>query len=581
MSHRGPDAAGLWDGGHVILGHRRLAVIAPGPEGAQPMHAGDGPNAGTLVYNGELYNDAEVRAAMWGEGAQRAVPDAAGSDTRTVLAWLEAADDPVAALARLRGMFALAYVDAQRGRLVLARDCLGIKPLYYTARRCGERAEVIFASEAGVVAGAPGVSARPDWGTVSSYLTTIRTTMGERTMFEGVTTLLPGEVLTFDLRDAGLRMTRARLGVGPRGGAVRSAAEVAEVVRDSVRRHLRSDVPVCCLLSGGLDSTIITGVCVSEGVVPRTYAAGAMGDEGERVGDLAYAWRTARALGTDHAEAVVDGEMFVSRVREMIDRTGMVMSTPNEVAINEVARRLRRDGCVVALSGEGADELFGGYEWPMRSAAEFVERVPRATAEEAAAHHIGEGAWIEPGRKGLVLRENVLKRADGDEGLRAWYTGEMAGAMEESDGEAMQAHLSFMRRVNLTGLLMRLDSATMLEGVEGRTPFADGTVAAAAMGLPMSMKYERSGGRGRTKIVLRAAFAGVVPGEVLTREKASFPLPFQEWCGGLVEGAMEGAWAREVFEEVAVEAVKRVPAEAWRLAWPMLNLGLWGQKWWG
>lgn len=575
MIHRGPDAAGLWDGGNVILGHRRLSVIAPGPEGAQPMHAGESGPGGTLVYNGELYNEAELRRELGGPEVGHA------SDTRTLLDWLERAEDPARAIGRLRGMFALAYVDSRRARLVLARDCLGIKPLYYSLMHREGRAEVIFASEAGVVAGAPGRRALPDWGTVSSYLTTLRTTMGDRTMFDGVFTVLPGEVLIFDLRADDLRCVKVRLGLGPVGQAPRDAAEVAGVVQDSVRRHLRSDVPLCCLLSGGLDSTIITALCLREGVVPRTYAAGAQPAEGEREGDLAYAARASRALGTVHTQAEIDQGLFVSRVREMIDRSGMVLSTPNEVAINEVARRLRRDGCVVTLSGEGADELFGGYEWPMRSAAEFVERQPGASAEAAAAHHIGDAAWIAPQRKGLVLRESVMRETDGDDGLRAWYTAEMAMAMEGSGGDELGAHLSFMRRVNLTGLLMRLDSATMLEGVEGRTPFADGTVAAAAEALPMAMKFVCRGRTASTKIALREGLGNLVPAEVLTREKASFPLPFQAWCAPLATEALRLGWAAEVFQSTAIEAVLRDPAEAWRAAWPMLNLSLWGHRWWG
>jgi asparagine synthase (glutamine-hydrolysing) len=157
--------------------------------------------------------------------------------------------------------------------------------------------------------------------------------------------------------------------------------------------------------------------------------------------------------------------------------------------------------------------------------------------------------------------------------------------MEEECGDGrgpLDAHLRFHRRINLAGLLQRLDTATMLESVEGRTPFADRCVAELAESLPMSMKFDAGveGSPAGTKLALRRAFAGILPREVVERPKASFPLPFQEWVVDRASALRESGFAREVFSTAAVELVAADPARNWRLAWPMINLAMWGARWW-
>ncbi len=567
MSRRGPDDAGVWDGGHVILAHRRLAVVDVSQAGHQPMLWPRGDAA--MVYNGELYNDADLRDQLRAGHEFRS-----HSDTETVLAALRA--HGLAALASLRGMFAIGYFDAASQTLLLARDPLGIKPLYW--RRIG--GEVAFASSPAVLAAIPGTPAKPDWAVVSAYLTTIRNTLGERTLFDGIRTVLPGQAITFDLSRAALPETRTEI-PWPRPENI----PIREAIEQSVRSHLRADVPTCCLLSGGLDSSIVCRV--AKNAAPqtplRTYASGAVTDQRD---DLWHANLVADSLGSEHTQAPVTRELFSQRWPWMVSQLGLPLSTPNEVAINEVARRLRAQGCVVALSGEGADELFGGYEGPLSAAASFV-RGTWATQEphsprdgrDGGIFQLHEAAWMPLSAKPAVLSARVWRGIEGDSALIDFYRAEFERLRCDDE---LSTHLRFMRRINLAGLLSRLDTATMLEGVEGRTPFADIAIAALAESMPMTEKFDPAGQEPRrTKICLRRAFGNDLPREVVARPKASFPLPFDGWLEDNASALRESAWCAEVFTQAAVHTVASRPGELWRLAWPMINLALWARRWWG
>jgi asparagine synthase (glutamine-hydrolysing) len=571
LAHRGPDGEGLWDGGHVILGHRRLAVIEVGPEGAQPRVS----ESGALAYNGELYNDREVRTALAPTTEFRT-----RSDAETLLAAMDAWGE--SALPRLRGMFALAYVDRVGERLVLARDPLGIKPLYYAMLQNGGRRELVFASEIPAILAHPSIPPRPDWVTLSAYLTTIRTTLGSRTLFEHVRIVQPGEVLVFDLRDPELGYRRLELrsawqdpaALRDEGGAT---AATRETLTEAVKRHLHADVPVCALLSGGLDSSILAALASGQlGESPaelRTYCSGCPGEADD---DFHHAAMMARRLGTRHREAPVAREVFLERWPAMVEALGLPLSTPNEVAIHEVATTLRRDGMIVTLSGEGADELFCGYDAPLRMALAH----PAGGEEfDGGSAILDDAAWIPVAAKAGVLVPDAVRLGEHDEILRAWYRGAYDAA--KLPGDRVRSVQRLIRRVNLEGLLLRLDSATMLAGVEGRTPFADAVVADLADAIPTPFKFNASAGPPSTKLVLRRAFEAAVPGEILSRRKASFPLPFQEWAAGLAAELSSSGFAREVVRPEAIRAVLSQPMELWRLTWPLVNLALWGRRWWG
>jgi asparagine synthase (glutamine-hydrolysing) len=265
LAHRGPDDSGTLLERNIGLAHTRLAIVDPSHAGRQPMRTPDG--RFTLVYNGEIYNDADLRAPLRDDGVRFQT----SCDTETVLHVL--ARGGADALPALRGMYALALHDRQQQTLLLARDPLGIKPLYYWRGTLAGSPHVVFASQIPAILAHPGISAHPDPTAVSAYLTTIRTVQGERTMYDGVRALRAGEWLRLDLRSPDLRQTRGTTAIPPAEPPA-DDERVRAVVADSIGRHMRADVPMCSLLSGGLDSTIIATEARGRAHGLRTSCAG-------------------------------------------------------------------------------------------------------------------------------------------------------------------------------------------------------------------------------------------------------------------------------------------------------------------
>ena len=523
----------------------------------------------TIVYNGELYNDRSVRSRLADEG----VRFASQSDTETVL--YAASRWGKAACATLRGMYAFALWDERARVLTMARDGMGIKPLYWT--RAGDR--VVFASEMLSLLAHPDVSAEADWASVSGYVSTVRTTLDDRTMYAGVRSVRPGEWICVDCSGGSLAV-RTAMPEQPASGA--GGDGLAGVIGDAVRAHLRSDVPWCSLLSGGLDSTVIASLAHAEAGSLRTYVSGCT-DAGDGLADdFAYAAEAAGSIGTEHAEVPVDEGVFLERWPAMVASLGVPMSTPNEVAIHAVAARLRIDGHKVVLSGEGADELFGGYELPMVSAARWVGANPDDADDAVAA--LDSAAWMIRESKGVFLSPEMLERIDDDAMLLAWYDAVMneerrdAAARGAGRDEArVRAFLGLQRRVNLVGLLQRLDTATMLASVEGRVPFSDAMVFGASREIRLSDLFVDGEPPG-TKLALREAFADRVPSSIAARPKRSFPLPFQGWLPGMASRIVGSAFLREVYTGEAVAFACADPARHWNIAWPMFNLALWAEN---
>lgn len=605
MAHRGPDGSGLWESPqhHVQLAHRRLAVLDPTTAGAQPfILTRNNKLLGVLTYNGELYNDLDLRDRLTrANGADFHTH----CDTETLAFAL--AHHGSRALALLRGMYAFAWYDATRETFLLARDPLGIKPLYWWRSPSATHPEIAFASEIRPLLLHPSISAHPDLVTVSSYLTTIRTTLATRTLYKDIRTLEPGDWIEFNLREAAMHETRGRTsvrgsdsGLGTRDSGKDASHQNHEspvashesripshesrlhpILADSISRHLRSDVPMCSLLSGGLDSTILAAVAARHTSVLHTYCSGTPAPEHSPPGDLEFARDAAAALGTRHTEAPISRDLFLERWQSLVAAARVPLSTPNEVAINEVARVLRSQGHVVALSGEGADELFAGYEAPMHSAAAFVAQHPNATARDSALFQLADAAWAPLESKPALLNPEVWRAIEHDSALVDSYTDTFAALHAERHNERhddpLQTHLRFSRRINLAGLLLRLDSATMREGVEGRTPFADAFVADFTESLPMHEKFAPATptAAARTKIALRQAFAADIPSAILHRPKASFPLPFADWIGAMTPTLRSSPFARDLFTPAALHHVAAQPTQLWRLAWPMINLALW------
>ena len=584
IERRGPDEACSWREENVVLALSRLAVRDLSTAGRQPMVTADGRYH--LVYNGELYNDAELRRELSAAGA---VPGGfqGQCDSETVLQAF--AHWGTGSFAKLRGMFALAIYDSREHVLHLARDPHGIKPLYYHLGA----SELTFASEPRAILAHPGIEARPYMPMVSAYLSTVRSVLGRDTLFLGLHALMPGERARYDAKSGKLGFARFHHAT-PVDAFVPDEQELVHTLRstveDSIARHVTADVPVSAFLSGGLDSSIICRILADDhGHALRTWCAGGRTDAGVLGEDLGWAARVAAELGAEHTEILVDRRRFESDWSWMVGELGLPLSTPNEVAIHAIAKDMRAKGCVVALSGEGADELFAGYQYAVDQAALYC--ADPGDARSGGRFQFEAASWIPASVKQHLFGQAAWDELGQDSYVHGYYDEVFERSRREAGSEApaLEAHLRFLRHVNLTGLLQRFDTATMLASIEGRTPFADVEVLRVAERLPISFKrQDPSAGSGgtalaskvRNKLILRSTWADRLPQDVCERPKQSFPLPFQEWLRDQAGAIETSRFMQEHFEPELCQQISIRPEEYFQFAWPLINIALWADCWW-
>jgi asparagine synthase (glutamine-hydrolysing) len=583
LAHRGPDDAGTAHLGHVALAHRRLALLDL-EGGAQPFRIDDvGAPRVVLAWNGELYNHLELRRELDALGCRFHTR----SDTETLAHLLSRFG--ARGLARLRGMFAIAAYFPDRDELLLARDPFGTIPLFHATVAHGGGHELVFASEPRAILSHPAMDIEPDWCSVASYLEMPRRTFGTRTLFRGLNAVAPGEAITVDLGGDSLRGTSQR--IRPRaasaeiGSIGEHALRVREAVTASVATHLVADAPLSVLISGGIDSTIIAGIARQCTARLVTFSAGAAGDAARPGSDLFMARRVAKLLGTEHREVLIEAENFSDRWSSMLLHGLMPLATPNEIAISLLSEAIAPHA-KATLSGEGADELFGGYGAPIEATLGWIDADIDHSPESAAAFYRTAFGWTPRGVVGELFAPSVGRAltTSSDDPLGSL----LSGAFDDAgDLRSLDAHLAVQREVNLVNLLERLNLSLMIGSVEGRVPFADRGVLSAAVSAGAAHNLVERPGDDEggiaiacgtrslvTKRVLRHAFADLLSPEIANRPKASFPLPFERWI------AAETHWldtpiAREVFSPAGRELVRSNATLHWRLAWPVLNVARW------
>lgn len=589
MTHRGPDGKGLWMNHHVALAHRRLSVIDL-KHGQQPYHLGalGSSDHQVLSFNGEIYNHRALRTEMQTMGIQFDTQ----SDTETLAkAWACWGAD---ALPKLRGMFAFAIYEAKFQRVTLVRDPMGIKPLYYAAIHTSQGSEAVFASEPLPVVSHPSISVQPDWATVSSYLTTLRTTLGRRSMYQGVNVLQPGELVEIDLSGETPVLTCRSWYKGKSDSEILTLEEAIEethtVVTQSIDSHLLSDVGSASLLSGGIDSTIITARTLDHSPNLKTWCTGTISDSvaasngllGDIPGDVEHAMLAAHTLGSDHQTVPLNHNQFNELWPWIVKQTGLPLSTPNQVSIYQVSKSLSGHA-KVALSGEGADEIFAGYDKQLMPFANYLHSAQQAghQGQTPLDFYLHMTSWVPLQLKGNILNSDVMQQANQD----YWLIKELQNIFGSHNPEQYGlAHMMMaQRKFNLTGLLERLDSSTMLASVEGRTPFADIRVSEFADQMPMNYHFAMNDTLDAvtSKQLLRRAFANKVPEHVLRRPKASFPVPFQCWMEKQGQTMLKSSLAKDVFHHDAMGLVGQQTSGQWASAWPMINISIWLESIWG
>ncbi|MBC03309.1 MAG: asparagine synthase (glutamine-hydrolyzing) [Phycisphaerae bacterium] len=572
MAHRGPDDAGEWSDGSAWIGHRRLSIMDPSG-GHEPFVIDDGGGDPCIVvFNGELLEHRSLRADLEAEGGVfRSSCDAETAAVAVAFRGPEALDS-------FRGMFALAWYRPARRRLWIARDAFGVVPLLHGVDRDGR---VVFSSEMRAMIDHLGPAAGPDIATIGAYLSTIRLTLGDRTLVEGVRQVRPGHVVEFDLSADRPQWESRAWWTAPSPTGELSGADadraMAEAIEDSLAAHLQSDVEVCSLLSGGLDSAVLTTLAIDRHSRWRTFTA--IGGNGSEDPDRAAARILTEHLGRETTEvSVVDAvESPLNRWNRMVASLGVPLGTPNEIAINALAEAVRDAGVKVAISGEGADELLGGYEPVLRIVSGVAATAP--SPEAAAAMLLESIAWMSPTRQEAILSSSWVEALGPQEALIR----ETAAAIESGGpADEPRSYLRWLQTVNLSGLLGRLNHACMLASVEARPPFADRRVAEVVSRIRTEDLFNVTGsdvGASDTKIALRRAFRHRLPEAVVSRPKASFPMPFAPWASEQlgredVLVALRPLLAEPVWEAISSTLSAGEPVDP-MLAWPLANLGLW------
>ena len=550
LVHRGPDDDGLFCEGPAALAARRLSIIDL-THGHQPIENEDG--SAVVVQNGEIYNYRELKRELEGGGHRFAT----GCDTEVLVHGYEEWGD--AFVERLRGMFAVALWDKRRRRLLLARDRFGIKPLYY--RHAG--GDFSFASELKAMLEQPGFSREIDPKAVAAYLA-FNSIPAPLTIFAEARKLPPGHLLTWEAGEVELRRF-ARPGPVPtdevrQGSATELAAELREVLDDSIRAHLVADVPVGVLLSGGVDSGGIAALASRHTGEPlRTFS---IGFEEAGFDELSRARLVAERYRTDHHELVLrpDAVELLPKLVEAFDEPfGDSSALPTYLVSQLAAEHVK-----TAMSGEGGDELFGGY---YTYVADLLAR--RVGHLAALARPLAEALPSRTDRVGFDYKAKRFARAAAlpplerhhgwkeifSPGARTELAGPDATAWDPLDlyreryAETAGAEpLARMQDVDLgiymvDDLLVKTDRLSMSHSLELRVPFLDPKVADFAFSLPTKLKV-----RGfAKKRLLRGALEPLLPREIVHGRKQGFSIPIAAWLRGPLE-----PFAREVLAPSAV-----------------------------
>ncbi|WP_030776068.1 asparagine synthase (glutamine-hydrolyzing) [Streptomyces sp. NRRL S-920] len=510
MTARGPDGFGTWYSRHAALGHRRLAIIDL-EGGAQPVTARTLDGVVALTYSGEVYNFAELRAEL----RRRGHPFRTACDTEVVLrAYLEWG---TALTERLVGMYAFAVWDGRSEQLLLVRDRLGIKPLYYYPTPDG----VLFGSEPKAVLANPAVPRTVDLDGIREIVLGVKTPGAA--VWQGMRELPPGHVVT--VSRLGVREQEYwRLRALPHtDDLATTSGRLRELLHDSVREQLVADVPRCLLVSGGLDSSTLAGLASEGRAAPlRSFSVDFAGhsehfvpDEYNISPDAPYVRAVVDHLGTDHTDLVLDPAALADPEvrRACVSARDLPVGRGDLDHSLYLLFRAIREHSTVALSGEGADEMFGGYWWFHDRAVSEAAGFPWLTAALGTARQ--ERPYTPPDLRAVLdIPEFAAQRYRDALAETPVLDGESA-----EQRRARQLLYLHMTR-SLGGMLDRKDRLSMAVGLEVRVPFCDHRVAEYAFNIPWSMQVFD----GREKSVLRAAAREVVPDVVLGRTKSPYPM---------------------------------------------------------
>ena len=603
LRHRGPDDEGVWTNGRVGLAHARLSIIDLSPAGHQPMASADG--TAWITYNGEVYNFAEIRQDLEALGYRFR----SRSDTEVIVNGWHAWGPKI--FSRLRGMFALAIWDRRSQRLVLARDRLGKKPLYYARTATA----FLFGSEIKALLAWPGLPRAANLSAIDSYLT-FGYVAAPQTAFAGIRKLPAGHYLVIEaLPDGSLgepELVRYWRLPGPRGArrhrpAAELRRELVAQLEEAVRLRLISDVPLGAFLSGGVDSSAVVATMarVGGGRV-KTFSIGFSAKEYD---ETRYARMVAERYGTDHEELVVEPDA-IAVLPQLIWHYGEPFADPSAIPTYYVSEMARRK-VTVALNGDGGDECFLGYprykamhhlsrldgmpRWSRVGVARSLAlatpalqrrlKIPRIRALLQAPDQRPSGRYAFT----IVYFTDDDKAAGYGDAMQEQLAGSALDLLEpyfaEADSLVSGANWADIHTYLPDDLMVKVDVASMAHGLESRSPLLDHVFMEWAAELPEQLKMAH----GETKALFKAAMEPYLPKELLYRPKMGFGCPVDHWFRSeLKEFAYETLLSRSARERGLFRPpyVRQLLEEHCAFArdhhtrlWALLMLELWLQMW--
>jgi asparagine synthase (glutamine-hydrolysing) len=600
LAHRGPDEAGAWCDERAALGHRRLSIVDLA-SGQQPLANEDG--SIRIVFNGEIYNHAELRPELEAAGHRYHTR----SDTEAIVhAYEQWGDD---CIEHFRGMFAFALWDARRQRLLLVRDRLGIKPLYWALAQ----GRLLFGSEIKAILASGLVQARAREEALPELLGT-RYLSGEETLYESIHKLMPGHLLVFE---GGTARTRQYWDVpmhdgapGPLPGSRAGREWIARfraALEESVRLRLMADVPLGMFLSGGLDSSAIAALMAR--MIDRPLQTFSVAFRDRAFSELNFSREVATVIKADAHEVVIGPEEFFGALPRLIWHEDEPIAHPSSVPLYFVSE-LARQHVKVVLTGEGSDELLAGYGKYPRAllnwrAGGLYTRVMPGVMREAVAKRVVPAL---PARLRRYARRSFLGVDHTPEAtffdnfaavplreqhrllappLRAMATPSSAYAssrawLDRASSRPMLDRILYTDiKTYLVELLMKQDQMSMAASIESRVPFLDHRLVELVSTMPAEWKLSGF----TTKRVLRETARDLLPRSILERPKMGFPVPFADWSRGAWHGIMRDvlldrrARERGVFDPAAVESLldehRAGRARAGDILWSLLNVELW------
>jgi asparagine synthase (glutamine-hydrolysing) len=586
LAHRGPDGRGVWIDDGIGLAHTRLSILDLSAASSQPMVTSDG--SCVLVFNGEIYNYQDLREELQQEGETFR----SRSDTEVLLMGYRRWGKSV--LERLRGMFAFALWDTPKRKLLLARDRLGIKPLFFAHLKPG----IVFASEIKAMLVHPGIRREMNPSAVDAYFE-LGYIPGPDTVFEGVQALAPGCWLEY--AEGSLTTRRYWIPDFSRNGLAGSEDELLEQLdqrlNDAVKSHLVADVSVGAFLSGGIDSSLVCAVAQKHVPKPlRTFTIGFNGGGDER----RYARLVAAHIGADHHEMLATPDIL-SELPRLVKHLEQPLFD-NSVLPTHLVSQAARQHVKVVLSGDGGDEPFAGYEWTRRALS-----LPRAPGSwQPAGWH-----WAyRSGAAGLAQRlaydlthsadDRYQRRVCVSAALRSWlyhpeFISQFPNSIQDSTQHLLdQAPVPDMRdrfihadlcRYLPEDVLFKVDRMSMANSLEVRVPLLDHHLMEWVLRLPFDMRFRA----GRGKYLLRKLAVRYLPPEILKPRKQGFTIPIGDWLRGELGNWVEGLFRSPSFEnrriirkDAALELLAMHRTGRYELGhriWQLVMFEVWARLW--